>query len=154
MLTEIRTEQSALISQESTSSQVLRDRGRSSSAAFSQARQNDQLSVSQEAKEELAQKQAHVSTPDQTSEDFVRGATPIAQEQSDRIAWAHGTYHAGRLPQAATGPTRFGASGTTDLSLAQEQRQAFAAHSYSRMSRQGVMPKALAPLGTGISLTI
>ena len=154
MLTAIRTEQNALISQERPSSQISREQGRSF------VRSEDQLSFSQEARQELAAKQAAVTvsptaTSSQSSENFVSIASPSSsQEQAKTISWAHGTYHAGRLLRAATGPANFGTSGTADLSLAREQQQSFAAHSYSRMSRQGVMPTSLAPNGTGISLSV
>lgn len=152
MLTEIRAEQSSLLSQEQNTSQILRNQGNSSFAA---AAQRDQISLSQEAKEEHSRRQTPISQPGQVTEDFVSvNAKRPASESETSISWVHGTYHAGRAPKAPTGAANFVASGTAGLPLADEQKKSYAALSYRRMSRQGVMPTALAPSGTGISLRV
>ncbi|MCR4665993.1 MAG: catalase [Desulfovibrio sp.] len=119
------------------------------------------------AREDLAEEKredGNDASPLGGTESFVRSALNTQDLRSGdsqsgtplSLSWSQGVYHVGRTAHDHTfsvvqnSGTGYGFP-TAEVS---SSRIAQASHSYAVMSRQGVMPTALAPNGTGISLHI
>ena len=115
------------------------------------------------SKENLSNKEAEQQNAlnEQDSEIFVRYATINESSSYDQqgktqtISWDRGTYFVGRRPNGHQFTMAHGTENVSPLPYSSSSNQmTHASKTYAIMARQGVMPTALAPNGTGISLLI
>ncbi|MBR4742472.1 MAG: hypothetical protein IK079_06230 [Desulfovibrio sp.] len=116
----------------------------------------DQITLSAKAQEEfLHLKQRDDQQRPQQEESSFSEAFVAANNRykftnyKNNIKWTNGVYHAGYHTSQAYGVNQF-----PTIQQHHSTSPAQAANIYKAMAKQGVMPTSLAPLGTGISLTV